>query len=230
MAQTACALLRAPCARRNVEFGILIKWTFVNFGVAYFFLTLLLVTMVLPLKKRKLSVPLAVKVDRLSKAVSRNKPDLQQYTLDAALNTNVGGYNETVIDLAPAGMLANVSGDFIVERVDYRVQLDTTGSFVRGRVDVMVPKKNAVLITTGSTSPNEMFSDKQIKSYHSSVWMAPTNSPFCCPSGSARLGLVVKREESVITANNPYLVLRYNTNGTSAVVGTICVRVHYREK
>lgn len=186
--------------------------------------------MVLPLKKRKLSVPLTVKVDRLAKAVSRNKPDLQQYTLETGFNTNVNGYNETVIDLAPAGLLANVSGDFMVERIDYRVQCDTPGAMLRGRVDVMVPKKNAVLVTTGSTSPNEFFSDKQIKSYHSTLWMPGATSPFVCAQGTARLGLVVKREESVITANNPYLVMRYLTNGTGNVAGTLCVRVTYREK
>jgi len=186
--------------------------------------------MVLPLKKRKLSVPLTVKVDRLAKAVSRNKPDLQQYVLDAGFNTTTNGFVESVIDLAPAALIANVNGDFVVEKIDYRVQLDTQGSFVRGRVDVIVPKKNPVLTSTGSTSPNEMFSDKLYKSYHSTLWQPGSTSPFVCPSGTARLGLVVKREESTIMGNNPYLVLRYNTNGSQNVIGTICVRVHYREK
>lgn len=186
--------------------------------------------MSLPFKKRKVSIPLKLKVDRLAKAVSRQKPDLQEYTLEAAFSTTTNGYNENVIDLAPSGLLANVSGDFIVEKVDYRVQLDSAGSFVRGRVDVMVPKKNAALLSTGGTDPNEFFSDKQLKSYSSRTWMGVQQSPFVNPSGTARLGLVVKREESVVTHNNPYLVLRYDTNGTNTVNGTVCVRVLYREK
>lgn len=186
--------------------------------------------MSLPLKKRKYSLPLKVKVDRLAKAVSRQKPDLQEYTIEAAFNTNVSGYNENIFDLAPSALMANVDGDFIVEKVEYRVQLDSAGSFVRGRVDVMVPKKNVALLSTGATSPNEMFSDKQLKSYHSRLWMGVQQSPFVCPSGIVKLGLVVKREEGVVCRNNPYLVLRYNTNGTAAVTGGVCVKIYYREK
>lgn len=186
--------------------------------------------MSLPLKKRKMSVPLAVKVDRLSKAVSRQRPDKQQAMIATAFSTTVNGFNEQLVDCLPVDLLQNVSGDFVVERIEYRVAIDTPGALLRGRVDVIVPQESNQITATGAVASNQFFADKELKSYSSRPFYPGASSPYVIAQGAARLGLIVKKQNNIVTRNNPYLVLRYQTNGTGAVGLKVFVRITYREK
>lgn len=186
--------------------------------------------MSLPLKKRKLAVPLAVKVDRLSKAVSRQRPDKQQSMISTAFSTNTTGFTEQLVDCLPADLVQNVAGDFIVERIEYRVVIDTPGSLLRGRVDVIVPQESNQITTTGAIASNSFFADKEYKSYSSRALYPGAHSPYVIAQGAARLGLVVKKQNNIITRNNPYLAIRYHTNGTQAVGLKVFVRITFREK
>lgn len=222
-----------PClfeTRAQRAHSFLIRWTSANFSFAYSHSTSLSVTMTLPFKKRKMTVPLTVKVNRLAKAVGRQRPDTQEWMIDTAVSSTTVGYNEELVDLIPTSVLGTVSGDFIVERVDYRVILDSVGSFARGRVDVIVPKKDSAIVSTGAVSSQEFYHDKNIKSYQSKLWLPSAASPFFGPEGTCKLGLVVKRDDFVITRNQPYLLLRWNSSSTASVNIKIHARVHYREK
>lgn len=184
----------------------------------------------LPIKKRKVSAPLAVKVDRLAKAVSRQRPDRQQAMISTAFSTTVNGFNEQLVDCLPADLVQNVAGDFVVERIEFRVSVDTAGSLSRGRVDVIVPQESNQITTTGAIAANAFFADKEYKSYASKPLYPNAASPYVICQGAARLGLVVKKQNNIVTRNNPYLVLRYQTTGVSAVGLKVFVRITYREK
>lgn len=187
--------------------------------------------MSLPFKKRKMNVPLTVKVNRLAKAVSRSKPDRQQYNFTATVNSTTTGYNENLIDCLPSALLDTVSGDFLIESVEYRVTLTSSGNFARGRVDVVIPKAEGVAVSTGVSTDSAYLLDKVLKSYQSTAWYNSTSSPWHNPGAKTRLGLVTKRQGTgVTTGNNPYILVRHIASGTTQVTYTVDVRVTYREK
>lgn len=186
--------------------------------------------MALPFKKRKLSVPLTVKVDRLAKAVRKNKPDMQQYVASAAYSTNTQGYNEHLFDCIPQDVLDTVDGDFVIEKVEFRAIIDTPGSITRGRVDVIVPQNAGQIASTGLVATSDFTLDKQLKSYASKPLYPSSSSPYFICQGQARLGLVAKRLGNEIQRNNPYVLLRYTTSGTGTVIPKVFIRVTYREK
>lgn len=185
--------------------------------------------MSLPFKKRKMNVPLAVKVNRLAKAVSRQKPDLQQATISSVCTNSVVGYNEFLIDCYPSDLMQNTEGNFIIEKVEARAYVTSATGQKLMTIDIF-NSRDGQIPSTGGNYPQQFDPQKSFKTYAHSYISGNDASPNRYVQISARPRLVVRRNGGGSAVNNQvYVMVRTDC---SAINGSIKVEVsvYFREK
>lgn len=183
----------------------------------------------LPLKKRKVNSGLAAEVTALKRKVSRISPDKQTYEGSGTVSRTVVGFQEAVIDVT-SGCLDNVDGDFIIERVDFRV-VPTAGSTVAEmRTDVIALKMDPTTAGTGATNTSQFFDPKILKTYSTSASYGQAGHGDLLMEGSARTGLVVKNTAGTVVRNRHYLIVRWRQVSTTDPGMQYAFQVTYKEK
>lgn len=184
--------------------------------------------MSLPLKKRKVSVPLQVKVDRIQRQLYRQRPDLQYAAITATLAAGITGYNEWLIDLLPADVLDNVTGDFFIEAIHMRVHTRTSTGFTTARADIL-DSIDGGITGIGSNDPNQYLPPKLYKTFASN-WLAANDANSrdiielkCKPK------MLVTKQGTAVVRHHPYAALRMLTTAAGAST-RVDILVAFREK
>lgn len=179
------------------------------------------------MKKRK-AVPLSVKVNRLEKAVNRQRPDLQYAQITVSANAGINGYNEWLIDCLPADVLNNVKGDFYIESIHARASVRNATGFLQGRMDI-IDSKDGGIASLGASDVQQYLPPKVYKTY-ASDWIAANDANWkdaieikCNPK------LQVVNTAGIVVRHHPYVAYRMNTIATGGVT-RIDILVAFREK
>lgn len=181
-----------------------------------------------PLMKKRKAVPLSVKVNRLEKAVNRQRPDLQYAQISVSASAGINGYNEWLIDCLPSDVLDNVKGDFYIESIHARANVRNATGFLQARLDILDSKDGGVS-SLGATDPQQFLPPKVYKTY-ASDWMAANDANWKDSIEiKAYPKLLVSRQNGVTVRHQPYVAFRENTNATGGNT-KIDVLIAFREK